>query len=133
LAEIASRSKADRRKQLTFPNEVGELPASVRWEVQEGAILENNSIGVTERIASDYSDGTRDAQRLERTKATDTFRRGWLNLTDCTRPVSIWAWPRGKYQISPGSKSFVSVGLSTAKSPVRLKLKARGEQNDEKE
>jgi hypothetical protein len=68
LAEIINCSKADRRKQLTFPNELGELPGSMRWEVQEGAILENNSVDVTVRIPSDYSDGTRDAKRLERTK-----------------------------------------------------------------
>jgi hypothetical protein len=54
LAEIINCSKAD-RKQLTFPNELGELPASMRWEVQECAILENNSVDVTVRIPSDYS------------------------------------------------------------------------------
>jgi hypothetical protein len=78
LAEIANCSKADRRKQLTFPNELGELPASMRWEVQEGAILENNSVGVTVRIPSDYSDGTRDAQRLERTSCRPGDRSGLL-------------------------------------------------------
>jgi len=58
LAEIVNRSKAHRRKQLTFSNELGELPASMRWKDQEGAIVENNSIDVTVRIPSDYSDGT---------------------------------------------------------------------------
>jgi hypothetical protein len=56
----------------------------MRWEVQEGAILENNSVDVTVRIPSDCSDGTCDAKRLERTKRAGPFRRGWLNLTDRT-------------------------------------------------
>ena len=42
-----------------------EPSASVRWEVQKGAILENNSVDLTVRISSDYSDGTRNAKRLE--------------------------------------------------------------------
>jgi hypothetical protein len=54
----------------------------MRWEVQEGAILENNSVDVTVRIPSDNSNGTRDAKRLERTKRAGPFWRGWLNLTD---------------------------------------------------
>jgi hypothetical protein len=53
----------------------------MRWEVQEGAILENNSVDVTVRIPSDNPDGTRDAKRLERTERAGPFRRGWLNLT----------------------------------------------------
>jgi hypothetical protein len=46
LTEIIRCSKADRRKRLTLPNELGELLASMRWEVQKGAILENNSVDV---------------------------------------------------------------------------------------
>ncbi len=56
----------------------------MRWKVQEGAIFENDSVDVTVRIASDYLDGARDAQRLERTKRAGPFRRGLLNLTDRT-------------------------------------------------
>ena len=46
--------------------------------------MRNNSVDVTVRIPSAYSDGTRDAKRLERTKHAGPFRRGWLNLTDRT-------------------------------------------------
>jgi hypothetical protein len=90
LAEIINCSKADRRKQLTFPNELGELPASMRWEVQEGAILENNSVDVTVRIPSDYSDGARDAKRLERTKRAGPFRTiGSMNLPLPASPAGV--------------------------------------------
>jgi hypothetical protein len=55
-------------KQSTFLKELGELPASVRWEMQKSTILENGAVDITVRIASDHSDVTRDAQRLKRTK-----------------------------------------------------------------
>jgi hypothetical protein len=101
LAEIISCSEADRLKQLTFPNELGELPTSMRWEVQEGAILENNSVDVTVRIPSDCSDGTRDAQRLERTKRPG--RSGEVGLISrIARSVAGFAitWPLSDFSAS---------------------------------
>jgi hypothetical protein len=82
LAEIVSRSEPGGCKQSTFPKELCELPASMRWEVQKGAILENDSVDFTVRIASDHSDDTRDAQRLKRSKGASAIGRGWFNLTD---------------------------------------------------
>jgi hypothetical protein len=101
LAEIINCSKADRRKQLTFPNELGELPGSMRWEVQEGAILENNSVDVTVRIPSDYSDGTRDAKRLERTKRAGPSGGVGL-ISRIARPVAGFAitWPLSNFSAS---------------------------------
>src|SRR5262249_62044604 len=82
LAEIVLCSVAKRRNHLTLPKEVRELPAGVRRQLHEGAICDNNSVGITVRVSSNCSNGTRDAQRLKRTEGAGSVRRGWFNLTD---------------------------------------------------
>jgi hypothetical protein len=54
----------------------------MRRQVEKGAILENDSVDLTVRIAFDYSDDTRDGQRLQGTQCAGAFGRSWFNFAN---------------------------------------------------
>src|SRR5258707_1909294 len=54
----------------------------MRWKMENGAVLEDDSVNLTVRIPFDYSDCAHNAQRLKRANGTSPFGRGWFDLAD---------------------------------------------------